>query len=107
MTIEVVQNDDKSFTITWDENDPQESILNEWTEQDFIDAIVQEAKITLEKNRVQKNPDEFVLEDVKMVHYEVMTPESSWIGIYLNNGKIYHLNISGTDLNVLYSNETP
>jgi hypothetical protein len=28
-----------SFTISWDENDPQESILNTWTEQDFIDAI--------------------------------------------------------------------
>jgi hypothetical protein len=37
--INVNQEDDKSFTITWDENDPQESILNTWTEEDFINAI--------------------------------------------------------------------
>lgn len=55
----------------------------------------------------ETNPDEFVLEDVKMIHYEVMNPDSSWIGIYLNNGKIYHLNISGTNLNVYYHDETP
>jgi len=37
--IHVYQEDDKSFTISWDENDPQESILNTWTEEDFINAI--------------------------------------------------------------------
>ena len=37
--IEVTQDDDKTLTITWDENDPQESILNTWTEEDFINAI--------------------------------------------------------------------
>ncbi len=36
--IEVTQDDDKTFTITWDENDPQESILNTWTQEDFINA---------------------------------------------------------------------
>lgn len=56
----------------------------------------------------ETNPDEFVLEDVKMVHYEVMYPkEHSWIGIYLNNGKIYHLNIIGDNLKVYFSEETP
>jgi hypothetical protein len=54
-----------------------------------------------------KNPDEIVLEDVKMVHYETMEEgRHVWLGIYLNDGKIYHLNISGTSLNVLYSNES-
>jgi hypothetical protein len=33
------ENDDGSFTITWNENDPLESILNTWTEEDFIKAI--------------------------------------------------------------------
>jgi hypothetical protein len=33
------ENDDESFTISWDENDPLESILNTWTEEDFIKAI--------------------------------------------------------------------
>lgn len=37
--IEVKEEDDGSLTISWDENDPQESALNTWTEQDFIDAI--------------------------------------------------------------------
>ena len=37
--IEVKEEGDGSFTIYWDENDPQESILNTWTEQDFIDVI--------------------------------------------------------------------
>lgn len=37
--IEVTENEDKSFTITWDETSPTESILNTWTEDDFIRVI--------------------------------------------------------------------
>lgn len=37
--IDVKQEDDGSLTITWDENDPQESILGTWTQEDFIHAI--------------------------------------------------------------------
>jgi len=37
--INVKQEEDGSFTISWDENDPQESILNTWTQDDFINAI--------------------------------------------------------------------
>jgi len=37
--IDVKQEDDGSLTIYWDENDPQESILNHWTQEDFINAI--------------------------------------------------------------------
>jgi len=40
MTIQVTENEDKSFTISWDENSPTESILNIWTEEDFIKAIM-------------------------------------------------------------------
>jgi hypothetical protein len=39
--IECTEEQDGSFTISWDENDPVESILNTWTEQDFIDVITQ------------------------------------------------------------------
>jgi hypothetical protein len=39
--IEVTENEDGSFTISWDENSPTESILNTWTEEDFIRAIRQ------------------------------------------------------------------
>ena len=37
--IEVTQDDDKTFTISWDENDPHEKMFNTWTEEDFINAI--------------------------------------------------------------------
>jgi hypothetical protein len=47
--IEVTEREDGSFDISWDENDPTESILNTWTEQDFIDCIRQECERTLSK----------------------------------------------------------
>jgi hypothetical protein len=57
--------------------------------------------------RFIKNPDEIVLEDVKMVHYEVMEQSRAvWLGIYLNNDKIYHMNIGGDNLYVNYSDES-
>jgi hypothetical protein len=37
--IEVQQNDDGSLQIDWDPKDPVESIMNEWTEEDFIKAL--------------------------------------------------------------------
>ena len=30
-----------------------------------------------------------------------------WLGIYLNNGKMYHMNIGGDNVWVNYSDETP
>jgi hypothetical protein len=39
MTIKVEKNKDGTFDISWDQNDPQESMFNTWTESDFIDAI--------------------------------------------------------------------
>jgi len=38
--IQVTENEDHSFTITWDETSPTESILNTWTEADFIKVIM-------------------------------------------------------------------
>lgn len=38
--IDVKENEDGSFTITWDENDPVESVLNTWTESNFIQVIM-------------------------------------------------------------------
>ena len=58
------------------------------------------------KNEQLKNPDEFVFEDVEMVHYEVMNESSVWMGIYLNDGKLYHLNIHGDNLRVYLTDET-
>ena len=39
--IEVQEEQDGSFTISWDHNDPVESQMNDWTQQDFIDAIME------------------------------------------------------------------
>jgi hypothetical protein len=39
--IQVSENEDKSFTISWDETSPTESILNTWTEEDFIKVIME------------------------------------------------------------------
>ena len=42
--IEVKDLGNYEFQISWDENDPLESQLNNWTEQDFIDAIMRGIK---------------------------------------------------------------
>ena len=42
--IEVKELEDGSLDISWDKNDPLESQLNHWTEQDFIDAIMKGLK---------------------------------------------------------------
>lgn len=39
--IQVTENEDKSFTISWDETSPTESILNTWTEDDFVKVIME------------------------------------------------------------------
>jgi len=41
-----------------------------------------------------------------MLHYEVMEEgRAVWLGIYLADGKMYHLNIGGDNLYVNYSYE--
>ena len=59
--IEVTQNDDKTFTISWDENDPQESMFNDWTEKDFLNAITNYIN-TLEKLGVVDNATQAINE---------------------------------------------
>lgn len=44
MTITVTDNPDDTITIEWDQNDPVESILNDWTEDDFIRCITERAR---------------------------------------------------------------
>jgi len=39
MTIKVTERGDGSFDIDWNPKDPVESIMNEWTEEDFIKAL--------------------------------------------------------------------
>jgi len=49
MTIEVTENDDNSLTISWNETSPTESILNTWTEDDFIRVIMDACNKALNK----------------------------------------------------------
>jgi hypothetical protein len=60
-------------------------------------------------DRRQKNPDEIVVENIKMFHLENMSPEHLWAAAYCEDGKIYHLNISakGGKLTYYWSDETP
>ena len=58
--INVEEQEDGSFTISWDENDPTESIFNDWTKQDFIDFF--NYRLELEKSQeeyVGKNAEKF------------------------------------------------
>lgn len=54
-----------------------------------------------------EDPDEIVLEDVKMFHLENMNERALWIGCYTQDGRIYHLNITGDQLKYYWSDETP
>jgi hypothetical protein len=49
MTIKVTENDDGSFQIDWDPKDPVESIMNEWSAEDFIQALKDHLE-TVKKN---------------------------------------------------------
>jgi hypothetical protein len=55
--IQCFEEDDGSLTITWDETDPVESILNTWTEQDFVDAIMEKANQELGETACQADQD--------------------------------------------------
>lgn len=46
--INVTQKSEREFIIEWDENDPTESIFNEFTEKDFIEVLTYYAERQLE-----------------------------------------------------------
>ena len=47
MAIECVENQDGTFTISWDRDDPVESMLNDWTEETFINCIMDHVRTIL------------------------------------------------------------
>ena len=47
--INVTQKSENEFIIEWDESDPQESIFNSFTEQDFIDLLKYQAERELKR----------------------------------------------------------
>lgn len=70
--IECTENTDGSLTITWDQNDPLESVLNDWTEQDFIDVIMEECDRVFKENesKCKQQLEEIAVKlDGKLEHY--------------------------------------
>jgi hypothetical protein len=53
--IDVKEIEDGTFEISWDENDPYESIFNDWTEQDFINLLMEYCKKTLDNIEESNN----------------------------------------------------
>ena len=45
--MKVTEEENGSFTIDWDPNDPIESVFNTWTEEDFIQCIKDHARDVL------------------------------------------------------------
>jgi hypothetical protein len=62
MTISVTENTDGTFTIDWDENDPKESLFNDWTEEDFANAISSYLEELIGQSDDPDN-EEFAIED--------------------------------------------
>ena len=57
--INVKDHEDGSFTIEWDENDPQESIFNDWTKEDFIEFFRWCAKREDAKESGEKSQEDY------------------------------------------------
>ena len=53
-------------------------------------------------NERLENPDEIVLENVKLFHAEQMNEKSLWVGCYTEDNRIFHLNISAKGDKLLY-----
>ena len=59
MTITATVNDDETITFDWDENDPVDSVLNTWTEQDFLNAILNYCKEVMGEEEYNKIIEEY------------------------------------------------
>ena len=65
MTITATINDDETITFNWDENDPVDSVFNTWTEQDFMDAILNYCKEVIGEEEYNKIIEEHKEESCK------------------------------------------
>ena len=76
--IDVKENTDGTFTIYWDENDPNEAIFNQFTSEDFIN-LIQNYLNTLQESGVIDNigGEEVLAESVNEVteYFIDQTPE--------------------------------
>lgn len=56
--INVKDQGDGSFIIEWDENDSEESILNDWTKEDFTNFLKYAAKEELRRENAEESGEE-------------------------------------------------
>tara|TARA_B100002019_G_scaffold277389_1_gene277151 strand:+ start:152 stop:418 length:267 start_codon:yes stop_codon:yes gene_type:complete len=79
--INVKDHEDGSFTIEWDENDPQESIFNDWTKEDFIEFFKWAAKRESENSGElgQKSEEDFYNSESEGKDYIKATNEETFI----------------------------
>ena len=54
MTMEVIETED-GFDISWDPNDPVERVMNDWTEEDFLQIILAEAEKVIAEHEIAQN----------------------------------------------------
>ena len=65
--IDCKENEDGSFTISWDENDPEESIFNNWTEEDFTNAITDYLNTLKESGVLDDDGEQKLTESVEQI----------------------------------------
>jgi len=65
--IDVKENEDGTFTISWDENDPEESIFNDWTEKDFTDAITNYINTLKESGVLDDDGEQKLTESIEQI----------------------------------------
>ena len=65
--IDVKENEDGTFTISWDENDPEESIFNDWTEKDFTDAITNYLNALKESGVIDDDGEQKLTESIEQI----------------------------------------
>ena len=85
-------------SVKWCEEHPDKDPLD-WvkpqTPEQVADGLKEAFREAVKQGVVSStNPDEIVLEDAKMFHLESMNERTLWVGVYTQNGKTYHLNIS-------------
>ena len=51
--IEVKEKEDGSFDISWDPDDPVESVFNTWSEEDFTKCIMDACRKVIEETEVE------------------------------------------------------
>lgn len=76
--IDVKQNEDGSFTIEWDSEDPYESIFNDWTEEDFTQMLLEYCEEILDKEGISiENSAESAEESTETVSTNETEEENS------------------------------